>query len=120
MTSDRVLDIPCYVVKSILIAHLFFFRVIPLLLTKYQIVFLIGLGISETNNPKVYCTALIKGDHVSSLLDKSSMGTSHAFIGLAGIYNHKLFFKDYVSPASLLKERYRLLLVSRRWYKMVN
>ena len=59
------------------------------------------IGISETNNPKVYCTALIKGDHVSSLLDKSSMGTSHAFIGLAGIYNHKLFFQGLRESSKL-------------------
>ena len=56
------------------------------------------MGICEiNNNPSSFCTVVL-GDNINyirSLIDKKEIGTNLAFIGIAGVYDHKEFF-DYL------------------------
>ena len=50
------------------------------------------IGLAHTENPENFCTADKIGDRITKLYDKTNNGTSHAFIGLAGVNNFKVFF----------------------------
>lgn len=62
------------------------------------------MGISKIKDPSNYCTVNICSNKnlITSLIDKKDNGTNYAFIGIAGIYDHKLFFDELISDSTLI------------------
>jgi dTDP-glucose pyrophosphorylase len=52
------------------------------------------LGTSPTSNPSNWATAHIEDNLITKFMNKSPNGYSHAFIGLAGIYDFKTFWNQ--------------------------
>ena len=51
------------------------------------------LGLSPTSIPELYSTAKLSKGQVTDFKNKSSVGHEYAFIGLAGIYDYKMFWE---------------------------
>lgn len=61
------------------------------------------VGISKTNDPESFCTVRKDGRLVSEFIDKSILGTGDAFIGLAGVFEFKVFFEGLRNYNQLTK-----------------
>lgn len=66
------------------------------------------LGISEVDETSSYCTARIQNNEIISLDDKTDNRNKHAFIGLAGVYDYKLFFKSLEQNNKLIAGEYQV------------
>lgn len=57
------------------------------------------MGIDYVNNPQEYCTVLEDSNSgkIKKIFDKTSGPSKRAFIGLAGIKDHKLFFSSLIN-----------------------
>jgi len=52
------------------------------------------MGLAKTDNPSIYSTALVDNNNIIDFVNKSPEGYEMAFIGLAGIKNHELFWES--------------------------
>ena len=66
------------------------------------------IGISQVQDPLEFCTAKISEDNVEMLIDKSKTGTNDAFIGLAGIHDHELFFEGLEQSNKLINNELQI------------
>ena len=56
------------------------------------------IGVYPTSMPELYSTAEVKNGAVTKFTNKSKDGFDYAFIGLAGVYDYKTFWKELNGP----------------------
>ena len=57
------------------------------------------MGVSDVKDPSKFCTIKLESDKnlINSFVDKRKNGTNLAFIGIAGINDHKTFFSNLIA-----------------------
>tara|TARA_B100001059_G_C17835419_1_gene587734 strand:+ start:3344 stop:4927 length:1584 start_codon:yes stop_codon:yes gene_type:complete len=66
------------------------------------------MGVSAVEETSSYCTASIQENEIIALEDKTFNSNKYAFIGLAGIYDYKLFFDSLERNNELIAGEYQV------------